>query len=108
MAKSKAQIKETEKDKQIAREVKRKNKLNSLKNEFEGGKVKTFDQVFAIMNETPLATELNIPFLTFRKKVNNPGEFTVNELLRFAKLIDVHYEVISQFVLGLLNYKKKA
>lgn len=108
MAKSKLKAKGKEAEKQDAKNLKRSNKLNSLKNEFEGNKIKSFDQVFAIMNETPLAEELNIPFLTFRKKTNDPGEFTVNELIRFAQLIDVQYETISNFILNLTHYKRKA
>jgi|SRR4051812_21919239 hypothetical protein len=107
MAKSKLKAKGKEAEKQDAKSLKRINKLNSLKNEFEGNKIISFDQVFAIMNETPLAEELNIPFLTFRKKTTNPGEFTVNELIRFAQLIDVHYDIISNFIINLTDYKRK-
>jgi hypothetical protein len=107
MAKSKLKAKSKDTEKQDAKNLKRSNKLKSLKNEFEGNKIKSFDQVFAIMNETPLAEELNIPFLTFRKKTNYPGEFTVNELIKFAQLIDVQYEIISNFILNLTHYKRK-
>jgi hypothetical protein len=48
-------------DKELKKQQKRKNKLNSLKNEFENDKIKSFDQLFAILDPSPLAQELNLP-----------------------------------------------
>ena len=93
--------------KQLEKQEKREHKLNSLKNEFEAGKIKNFKHVFAIFNRSPLADELGIPFYTFKKKVSNPGEFTINELIRFAKLIDVDTQTIFAFVLDQINMKVK-
>ena len=102
-----ATIKATEKEKLQAREVKRKNKLNSIKNELEGGKVKSFDQIFAIMSETRLAEEVGISWYAFRKKVNRPGEFTIYELMRFSDLIGVEYDIIFAFLLGEIKQKQR-
>lgn len=84
--------------KELEKEQKRQNKLNSLKNEFEGGKIKDFGQVFAIFNQSPLAKELDIPFYTFKQKIADPGEFTINELIRFAQLINVDDQLIVKFI----------
>ena len=85
---------------------KRQHKLNSLKNEFEGGKMQNFSQVFAIFSRSPLSNELAIPFYTFKAKVNDPGEFTNNELLRFAELINVDKEIILRFIFQQLKNRK--
>jgi hypothetical protein len=102
-----ATTKATDKEKQLARAVKRKNKLNSIKNEFEGGKIKSFDQIFAIMSETRLAEEVGISFYTFRKKVNNPGEFTIQEIIRFSELVGVEYNIISVFILEEIKSRQR-
>jgi len=107
MARKTVKIKLTGKEKQLAREQKRRNKLNSLKNEFEGGKITGFDQVFAIVSETSLAAELGISFYNFRKKVYDPGEFTVSEMMRFSALIGVSYPLIAAFILERMKDKKK-
>lgn len=86
-------------EKRKAREIKRKNRLNSLRNEFEGNKIKAFDQVFAIVSETNLAAELNISAYNFRKKIYDPGEFTISEILRFSSLIGVDYNIIATFIM---------
>jgi hypothetical protein len=82
----------------IESQQKRQHKLNSLKNEFEGGKISNFSQVFAIFSRSPLSKELGIPFYTFKTKVSNPGEFTNNELIRFAELINVDIDIIVKFI----------
>ncbi len=94
-------------EKQLEKAEKREHKLNSLKNEFETGKIKSFKHIFAIFNLSPLGDELGIPFYTFKRKVSNPREFTINELMRFASLIDVDVQIIIKFVLDQINMKAK-
>ena len=86
---------------------KRVYKLNSIKTDFEAGKIKSFEQIFAVMAESRLATEMKMGFITFRGKVNNPGEFTNNELIRFAELLDVdiNINIILKFIFSLMKYK---
>ncbi len=93
-------------DKELKKQQKRKNKLNSLKNEFEGGKIQSFDQLFAILDRSPLAKELNIPFYTFKKKVADPGEFTNNELRKLASLLNVAPELIVKFIFEQIQKKE--
>ena len=106
MAKN-SRITHSDKERQLARESKMKYKFNSLRNEFEGGKISSFDQVFAIVSETRLATELNISFYTFRKKINDPGEFTIAEMVKFATLIGIQYEIIHAFIMERIRAKGK-
>ena len=82
----------------LEKQQKRQHKLNSLKNEFEGGKIENFSQIFAIFSRSPLSAELEIPFYTFKSKVSNPGEFTINELTRFADLVNVDRELVLKFI----------
>lgn len=92
-------IKPTDNAKQVAREARRSNRLNSIKDQLESAKVSSFEQIFAIISESRMATELGISFYAFRKKVQDPGEFTVNEMARFAALLGVKYDVVARFIL---------
>ncbi len=103
MAKKVREISEKNKKQEEIR--KRQHKLNSIKTDFEAGKIKSFEQVFAVMVESRLAIEMRMGFITFRNKVNNPGDFTVNELIRFAELIDVEINIILKFIFSLIKYK---
>lgn len=101
-------IKHTDNAKKIALETKRKNRLNSIKNELEAGRINNFEQIFAIMSETRMSIELGLSFYAFRKKVNDPGEFTFNEMLQMAALFGVKYEVINSFILDRIKSKSKS
>lgn len=91
-------IKPTDNAKQVARDARRKNRLNSIKNELESARISSFEQIFAIISESRMATELGISFYAFRKKVEDPGEFSVNEMMRFAALVGVRYDIIANFI----------
>ena len=103
MAKKVSKISEKAKKDEESR--KRQHKLNSIKTDFEAGKIKSFEQIFAVMVESRLSKEMRMGFVTFRNKVNNPGDFTNNELVRFAELIDVDINIILKFIYGLMKYK---
>jgi len=92
----------------IAKAQRRQNRLNSIKNELESGSMTNFDQMFAIISETRIASELGISFYTFRKKWKDPGEFTINEMIRFAALVGVKYDMIRDFIWNLLKAKSKS
>jgi hypothetical protein len=102
----KLEISENEKKQEQKR--RRQHKLDSIKTDFEAGKVKSFEQVYAVMAESRLADELRMGFVTFRNKVNNPGDFTNNELVRFAELVDVDINIILRFIYGLMKYPSKS
>jgi len=101
-------IKPTDNIKQAARKEKRKNRLNSIKHELESGKITSFEQIFAIISETRMSIELGLSFYAFRRKVTDPGEFTINELLSMAALFGVKYEIINDFILDRLKAKSKS
>lgn len=103
MPKKKSETPESEKN--LEEERKRQHRLNSIKTDFEAGKIQGFEQVFAVMAESRIASELGMGFVTFRNKVNNPGNFTNNELIRLANLIDVDISIILKFIFSLIGYK---
>ena len=107
MAKS-FKVKHSDNAKKIAFETIRKNRLNSIKNELEAGKVHSFEQIFAIISETRMSMELGISFYTLRKKVNDPGEFTVNEMMQLAALFGVKYDIIASFIWDRIKAKSKS
>ncbi len=103
MAKKQAENSEKIKRKEEAR--KRQHKLDSIKTDFEAGKIKSFEQIFAVMVESRMAKEMHMGFITFRNKVNSPGDFTTNELIRFAELIDIDINIVLKFIFSLIKYK---
>jgi len=92
----------------IAKAQRRQNRLNSIKNELESGSMTNFEQMFAIISETRMAAELGISFYAFRKKWKDPGEFSINEMIRFAALVGVKYDMIRDFIWNLLKTKSKS
>ncbi len=101
-------IKQTDHSRQVMQDEKRRNRLNSIKNELEAGRITGFDQIFAIISETRMSIELGISFMAFRKKVVDPGEFTLNEIMRFAALIGVKYDVMADFLRDRIKAKSKS
>jgi hypothetical protein len=101
-------IKQTDHSRQVAKEEQRRNRLNSIKNELESGRITSFEQIFAIISETRMSIELEISFMAFRKKVLDPGEFTINEIMRLAALIGVKYDVMADFLRDRIKAKSKS
>lgn len=91
----------------LEKQQKRQHKLNSLKNEFEGGKIHNFSQVFAIFSRSPLSSELGIAFYTFKSKIANPGDFTIDELIRFSELVNVDIDIILKFIFQQIDSRKQ-
>ena len=98
-------LKISEKTKKKDDSVRRQHKLDSIKTDFEVGKIKSFDQIFAVMAESRMSQEMRMGFITFRNKVNNPGDFTNNELVRFAELINIDINLVLKFIYSLMKYK---
>jgi hypothetical protein len=55
-----------------------------------------------------MSIELGISYHTLHKKVINPGEFTVNEMVRIAELFGVKYDIIFSFVREQMNVRSKS
>lgn len=92
----------------LARESKRHNRLNFIKNELEARRIESFEQIFSVISETRMAIELGISFYTLRKKVKDPTEFTISEMMRLATLFHVKYDVMSDFILEKVKATSKS
>ena len=100
--------KPTDNIKELANQQRRTNRLNSIKNGIENGTIKEWDQMFAIMTETRIATELGISFYSFRRKCHSPGRFCINEVMRFAALLGVKYDTMHAFIVQMIKAKSKS
>jgi len=84
------------------------NRLNSIKNELKAGRIKDFEQIFAIISLSRLANELGISFYAFEKKVKDPMQWTVGEIMRFSSLLGTNYFTVHDFMLARLREKSKS
>ncbi|MBN8853007.1 MAG: hypothetical protein BGO55_14255 [Sphingobacteriales bacterium 50-39] len=91
-----------------AKKKQRANRLNSIRHCIENGVIKDFQGVFAIIRRTNLAPDLYMAPYTLRRKAEDPGQFTVYELLRFAELLNTPYNTMSAFVIQCLSNSRKS
>jgi len=92
----------------LAIQQRRTNRLNSIKNGIESGTIKEFEQIFAIMTEIRISAELGISFYAFRNKWKDPTEFTIKEIMRFAALLGVKYNTMSDFMINKVKVNSKS
>ncbi len=97
----------SEKSKTEVAEKKLKHKLNSIKNDFESGNIKSFEQIFAILGPSVWAKLMHMGYETFLNKSKNPGAFTNNELIFFSEIIDTDINLVLKFIYVSMNYKNK-
>ena len=100
--------KPTDNIKELAKQKRRTNRLNSIKNGIEGGTITDFEQIFAIVSETKVSNEMGISYYAFKKKVADPTEFTIKEVMRFAALFGVKYDTMSAFIMEKIKAKSKS
>ena len=81
-------------------------KILYLKKEFEAGRITSFDQVFAFYAMSTLSRDLGLHLETFKKKVNSPRLFKLDEMIVFGELIQVDYHIILKFVTDLIDHHK--
>lgn len=83
------------------------NKIQYLKAEFEAGRIKTFDQVFAFYAMSTLSRDLGLHLATFKTKVKSPRLFKIDEMIVFGELIDVDYHIILRFLTDMIDQNKQ-
>ncbi len=105
MPRKKRNISETEKERQFQQKL--KYKLNSLKTDFEAGKIENFQQIEALIPYSILSRLLNMGYASFKNKCNSPGDFTNNELIRFAELVNVDVNIVLKFIYSAMKFKNK-
>jgi len=91
-----------------AKQQRRTNRLNSIKNGLENGSIKEWSQIFAIISETRLSIEMGMSFYSFRKKTTDCGNFTFNEAIQLAALFGVTYNVMASFLWDRIKNNKKS
>ncbi|MBZ4187629.1 hypothetical protein [Niabella beijingensis] len=82
-------------------------KLNSLKTDFESNKVESFGKINALIPPSVFARQLHMGYESFKSKCNNPGDFSNNELVRMAELIDIDINILIKFIFKMMKYKNK-
>jgi hypothetical protein len=72
--------------------------LLAIKKGLEKGEIRTFGELFRHCPEGSLGKQLDIPPARFAAKVANPGEYTYNEMIRFAALLQIDLSIIHKFI----------
>ena len=83
-------------------EAKLRRKLNVIKSGLELGQLKTFEEIFSILSETRFGEQIGISFYTLRKKIDQPVDFRIAELIQMASVIGTEYSVVHDFVAHLI------
>ena len=89
------------------RERKNRNRLKSVKSDFLADNIKSFQQIYDVVAVSWIAKQLGMGFTTLKEKSISPGNFTLNEIKRFADLIGVEFEELLAFVKTLMKPIKK-
>lgn len=76
-------------------------RLLNLGEAITNGKIKTWDQVFAFVEPTPLAETLGIAFYSFQKKISATDEFKIGEVKALAKHTGIDPNAAFSFILSL-------
>lgn len=85
-----------------------KQKMFYLKAEFDAARISSWQQVFAFYAVSTIALDLGIHFNTFQKKVKSNRAFTLDELIRFAEIINVDHRIVINFVVDQIVVKKNS
>jgi hypothetical protein len=88
------------------RERKNKNRLKSVKSDFLAGNIKSFQQIYDVVAISWIAEQLGMGFTTLKSKSNSPGDFSLNEIKRFADLIGVDFDDLLIFIKALIKQPK--
>ncbi|BAV07932.1 hypothetical protein SAMN05421788_103277 [Filimonas lacunae] len=81
-------------------------KLSYLKAEFDAERISSWEQVFAFYAVSTIAVDLGIHYNTFQRKVKTNRFFTLDELIRFAGIINVDHRLVINFVVDQIVVKK--
>ncbi len=105
MARTKRNISQEQKENESNEQL--RHKLNSLKTDFETNKVESFAKINALIPPSVFARQLHMGYESFKSKCNNPGDFSNNELVRMAELIDIDINILIKFIFKMMKYKNK-
>ncbi len=81
-------------------------RYKTLRVMIETGNTQSLVEVFNIIPKTVIAADLGINYTRFLSRLRKPDEFTLNELIRLASLIEVENKVLLNLVLAEIEGKK--
>lgn len=64
----------------------------------ESNKLKSLDELYDIVPITTIRQDIGINYYKSRKRVENPGAYTIEECMKLAALIEVDYKIVMQIV----------
>ncbi len=97
----------TKEEKAAELKIKNRHKLNSIKTDFEAGRIKSFSQIYAVMVLSSFAKEVKMGFTTLKNKSGNPSDFTINELMRFSEALNVDINIVLNFIFSLIKQHRR-
>jgi hypothetical protein len=98
-----AKQKNAAKTKELERERKNQNRLKSVRSDFLAGNIKNFQQIYDVVAPSWISEKLGMGYTTLRSKSNATGNFSLNEIKRYAELIGVDFEIFLEFVKSLMK-----
>jgi hypothetical protein len=78
-------------------------KLANIKAGLERGEIKTFQDIFDILNRTPFEKLLGKQANTFKNKLDNPGLFCFDDVTLISNVVKVHFDIIERFIGNLVK-----
>lgn len=84
-------------------------RYNALKSLIENGSINRLSQIFEYVPLLLIYTDLGFNYTRFKKYIQSPGLFSINDLQKLANLIGVDGRVITDLVwadLNVINKKK--
>lgn len=73
---------------------------------FESGKIQKFSDIFKVLPKTILARDMGQNYRTFVAKIASPDRFTVGEIRKIARLIDVTYAQMFESIITDIEQKR--
>lgn len=103
-----AKQRKTANTKELEKERKNRNRLKSIKSDFLAGNIKNFQQIYDVVAPSWIAKKLGMGYTTVIDKSNSTGDFSLNEIKRYAELIGVDFEDFLEFVKTLMKQNEKS
>lgn len=78
----------------------------TLKRLLESGSIEDLDEIVNIVGKTNLTNTIGMHYDTFRKRLNNPEDFSIKHIQRLANLIQVDPRLVANLIFDSLDKKK--
>lgn len=74
-------------------------RFKTVNNLIAGGYITTFREIFDTLPRSVMAKHLGKNNIAFSKRIDNPDEFTLNEITRMAAILEVEERVMLDLVM---------